>query len=577
MVTIDNTTAAAQNSGVSSRSAPTSTSADGDLVLGAGFPAVRFDNSFVAQLPADANPSRAPHAVVGAAFSRVQPEPVRAPRLVAHAPEVAGLLGLTDAACATDAFLQVCAGNSMLPGMDPYAACYGGHQFGAWAGQLGDGRAITLGEVLNTRGERWDWQLKGAGPTPYSRSADGRAVLRSSVREFLCSEAIHHLGIPTTRALSLVTTGDSVVRDIMYDGHPRAEPGAVVARVAPSFLRFGNFEIFAARDDNALLRKLADYTIRTHFPTLRRGARGVDAVADAAEIYAAFFGEVCRRTGVLLARWMSVGFVHGFMNTDNMSILGLTIDYGPFGFLDHFSPDFTPNTTDAGQGRYRFANQPRVARWNLVKLAEALFPLIGATNPLQDGLALYARSYEDEEARLLAQKLGLTALESSEGPDSDQSLLNEMFEVIGLVETDMTLFFRALADVPVTSGAPASDEALLAPWSQALYAPDAVPAFAPERAVRWLRRYVARVRADGAQEPERRRRMNSVNPRYILRNWLAQTVIDAAEQGDFAPVRELLDVLRNPYDEQPGRERFASKRPEWARHRVGCAMLSCSS
>ncbi|MBC8132692.1 MAG: YdiU family protein, partial [Deltaproteobacteria bacterium] len=286
---------------------------------------LRFDNTFVDQLPADPIAGRAPRGVHGACFSRVLPVPVTSPSLVAHATEVAALLGLSETACASDAFLQVCAGNALLPGMDPYAACYGGHQFGSWAGQLGDGRAITLGEVLNADRARWDIQLKGAGPTPYSRTADGRAVLRSSIREFLCSEAMYHLGVPTTRALSLVVTSDQVVRDIMYDGHPRAEPGAIVARVAPSFVRFGNFEIFASRDDEAVLRKLTDYTIRTHFPellstpgsqvaTVSTSAFANAVGAPSPEIYAAFFAEVCRRTAVLMAQWMRVGFVHGVMN-----------------------------------------------------------------------------------------------------------------------------------------------------------------------------------------------------------------------------------------------------------------------
>ncbi|MEO8214527.1 MAG: protein adenylyltransferase SelO, partial [Myxococcales bacterium] len=440
-----------------------------------------FDNTFVARLPADPSISRAPHAVLGACFSRVQPVPVAAPRLIAHAAEVASLLGLLEEDCQSQTFLQVCAGNALLPGMDPYAACYGGHQFGSWAGQLGDGRAITLAEILNDRGERWELQLKGAGPTPYSRMADGRAVLRSSLREFLCSEAMHHLGVPTTRALSLVVTADQVVRDMLYDGHPRAEPGALVARVAPSFVRFGNFELLAAREDETVLRQLTDYTIQTHFPELWPQAGATRPAAGSPETYAAFFKEVCRRTGVLMAHWMRVGFVHGVMNTDNMSILGLTIDYGPFGFLDHFAPDFTPNTTDAGQGRYRFANQPRIARWNLLKLAEALYPLVQAPAPLQDGLAAYARAYESEETRMLAEKLGLGALNSSDGPDGDQALVNEMFAVLAAVETDMTLFFRGLADVPTALGPDAPAAALLAPLAASLYDPDALPAAVRER------------------------------------------------------------------------------------------------
>ncbi|MBC8133605.1 MAG: YdiU family protein, partial [Deltaproteobacteria bacterium] len=359
-------------------------------------------------------------------------------------------------------------------------------------------------------------------------------------------------------------------------------------------------EIFASRDDEAVLRKLTDYTIRTHFSELLRTpgsqvvapAASASASANAAsapspEIYAAFFAEVCRRTAVLMAQWMRVGFVHGVMNTDNMSILGLTIDYGPFGFLDNFDPNFTPNTTDAGQGRYRFANQPRIARWNLLKLAEALYPLILDVAPLEEGLALYATTYAAEEARWMAQKLGLSAYGSPSAsaampaPDGDRGLVNDMFAVLSLAETDMTLFFRGLADVPVHLGSDAPAPALFAPIADAFYTPQDVSATAHARIVDWLRRYVARIQIEGPPDAQRyaqrRQIMNAANPKYILRNCLAQVAIDAAEQGDAKPVRELLDVLRHPYDEQPGFERFAEKRPDWARDRVGCSMLSCSS
>ncbi len=528
------------------------------------FPSLRFDNSFVRELPGETETLRAVRGVRGACFSPIAPVPVNSPRLVACSPEVARLLDLPEATSASDAFLQVFvevfAGNALLPGMAPYAACYGGHQFGAWAGQLGDGRAISLGEVVNAAGQRWELQLKGAGATPYSRTADGRAVLRSSIREFLCSEAMAHLGVPTTRALSLVSTSDQIVRDMFYDGHPRPEPGAIVCRVAPSFLRFGNFEIFTARGEVEILTRLADYTLRHHFPELG---------TPSPETYAAWLTEICRRTALLMAHWMRVGFVHGVMNTDNMSILGLTIDYGPFGFLDNFDRDFTPNTTDAGERRYRFSNQPRVAKWNLIKLAEALFPLIGSIPPLEEALVAYTETYEAAESRMFAAKLGLTT--------ADKSLVDEMFEVLVLVETDMTLFFRGLADVPVHLDPEASDEALLAPLLDAYYAPDELSGVARARTLAWLRRYGACVRAEGTPSALRKQRMDAVNPKYVLRNCLAQVAIDAAEKGDISLVVELLDLLRHPYDEQPARERFAAKRPDWARRRAGCSMLSCSS
>ncbi len=536
------------------------------------FPALCFDNSFVRELPGEAETLRAVRGVRGACFSPIAPVPVSAARVVASSSEVARLLDLSEAACASETFLQVFAGNALLAGMEPYAACYGGHQFGTWAGQLGDGRAISLAEVVNAAGQRWELQLKGAGATPYSRSADGRAVLRSSIREFLCSEAMAHLGVPTTRALSLVSTGAEIVRDMFYDGHPRGEPGAIVCRVAPSFLRFGNFELFAARGEVEILTRLADYTLRHHFPELG---------APSPETYAALLTEICRRTALLIAHWMRVGFVHGVMNTDNMSILGLTIDYGPFGFLDTYDPDFTPNTTDAGERRYRFANQPRVAKWNLIKLAEALYPLIGSIPPLEEALVAYTQTYESEESRMFAAKLGLTA--------ADKPLVDELFQILALVETDMTLFFRHLADVPVylVPGAcdeafdEASDEAfddrLLAPLLDAYYTPEDLTGDVRARTIAWLRRYGACVQADGTPAVLRKQRMDAVNPKYVLRNCLAQQAIDAAEQGDASLVLELLDLLRHPYDEQPGRERFAAKRPASARDRAGCSMLSCSS
>jgi uncharacterized protein YdiU (UPF0061 family) len=557
---VDKACGGLQKTGVSSPRPETSLRVPTWLAPGGSFPALRFDNSFVHDLPGDADTSRAVRGVRGACFSSVLPVPVSEPRLLAHSSEVARLLGISEAACASDQFLQIFAGNALYPGMEPYAACYGGHQFGTWAGQLGDGRAISLAEVLNADGERWELQLKGAGSTPFSRSGDGRAVLRSSIREFLCSEAMHHLGVPTTRALSLVSTSDEVVRDMLYDGHPRAERGAIICRVAPSFLRFGNFEILNARGEVELLRRLADYTLRNHFPELG---------APSPATYAAWLSEVCRRTAVLMAHFMRVGFVHGVMNTDNMSITGLTIDYGPFGFLDHFDPDFTPNTTDADQRRYRFSNQPRVAKWNLIKLAESLFPLIQSIPPLEEALSVYTRSYEAEESRWLAAKLGL--------PRCDRALCDELFQILALVETDFTLFFRRLARVPIDRGAEASADQLLAPLADAYYIPAELSGAARDRTVAWLRSYAALARADGTPPALREQRMNAVNPKYVLRNYLAQLAIDQAEAGDPALILELLDVLRRPYAEQPERERFAEKRPDWARRRVGCSMLSCSS
>jgi uncharacterized protein YdiU (UPF0061 family) len=379
--------------------------------------------------------------------------------------------------------------------------------------------------------------------------------LRSSIREFLCSEAMHHLGVPTTRALSLVVTGESVVRDMFYDGHPKAEPGAIVCRVAPSFIRFGNFELPASRGDDALLRQLADFCIRRDFPELHGEGEG---------LYGEWFAQVCERTAVMIAHWMRIGFVHGVMNTDNMSILGLTIDYGPYGWVDNYDLDWTPNTTDAHGRRYRFGWQPKIAHWNLARLAQALSPLFTSIEPLQAGLQHYADTYVAADRDNTARKLGLR-----ECRDGDVELMQALQALLQAHEVDMTLFFRALADVDARAPT-------LAPMGEAFY--DASKCHEAEPALLdWLLRYAARLAQDPLTRQQRRERMQAANPRYVLRNYLAQQAIDRAGQGDLDGITELLDVLRQPYDDQPGREAFAQKRPDWARHKAGCSMLSCSS
>jgi uncharacterized protein YdiU (UPF0061 family) len=527
-------------------------------------PQLRFDNAFVRELPGDPEQGPRIRQVQAALYSQVQPTPVAAPRVLAYSREVAELLGLDDEFIASPRFAEVFSGNALLEGMQPYAANYGGHQFGNWAGQLGDGRAITLGETVNAAGQRWELQLKGAGPTPYSRSADGRAVLRSSVREFLCSEAMHHLGVPTTRALSLVGTGESVVRDMFYDGHPRAEPGAVVCRVAPSFIRFGNFELPASRGEVEVLEKLVDFTIARDFPELQ---------GSGAALREEWFGRVCERSAELVAHWMRVGFVHGVMNTDNMSILGLTIDYGPYGWIDDYDPDWTPNTTDRDRRRYRFGQQPQVAFWNLSRLAGALLPVFGAPEPLQQGLQRFAAVYGRLDRGNAAAKLGLVpAADGDEEPALAQ--LQALQALMQAGEVDMTLFFRGLAAV---DPAPLETATTLpAPLRTAFYDPQKLARLEPDF-LAWLRAHGERVRQDGLPPAVRRAAMDAVNPRFVLRNYLAQQAIDRAEQGDYAGIEDLLEVMRQPYAEQPGREPYAARRPDWARDRAGCSMLSCSS
>jgi uncharacterized protein YdiU (UPF0061 family) len=380
-------------------------------------------------------------------------------------------------------------------------------------------------------------------------------VLRSSIREFLCSEAMHHLGVPTTRALSLVATGEEVMRDMFYDGHPAPEPGAVVCRVAPSFIRFGHFELPASRMDVDLLERLVRFCIRRDFPHLD---------ADAPDVVGTWFAEVCERTAVMIGHWMRVGFVHGVMNTDNMSILGLTIDYGPYGWIDDYDPDWTPNTTDRERRRYRFGQQAAVAYWNLGRLAGALATLTDDVEPLQEGLARYVGAYEQAERDNTVAKLGLATFR-----EGDLSLMEDLQAWMRETEVDMTLLFRGLADVDPT-------RVDLAPLADAFY--DEAKRAAGEPALRaWLDRYAARLALDGDDPAPRRERMRRANPRYVLRNYLAQQAIDAATAGDLSELHMLMDVMRRPYDDQPGRERFAARRPDWARRKAGCSMLSCSS
>jgi uncharacterized protein YdiU (UPF0061 family) len=521
-----------------------------------------FDNKFVREMPADPETDNHRRQVLEACYSFVTPRKASAPKLVAYSKEMAQALDLSTSDCESEQFTQVFVGNEVLPDMAPHAQCYGGHQFGNWAGQLGDGRAINLGEVINQQGQRFCLQLKGAGETPYSRTADGLAVLRSSVREFLCSEAMYHLGIATTRALSVIVTGDEVIRDMFYDGRPKAEPGAVVCRVAPSFLRLGSYEIFTSRGDIDNLKKLVDYTIETDFPHL--GEPGKD-------IYLAWFREICERTADMVVDWMRVGFVHGVFNTDNTSVLGLTIDYGPYGWVDDYDPNWTPNTTDATGRRYRFGAQPQIAQWNLLQMANAIYPLIDDADALRDILNEYVTLYTDKWQQMRADKLGL-----AEFKPEDEELNQELNRVMQLTETDMTLFYRHLADVKVDD-IDADEDTLLAPLMVAFYAPESLNRTDKNDFVAWIRRYLARVKQDGIDDDARKEKMNRVNPKFVLRNYLAQMAIDKAESGDYSLVSELLDVMRRPYDEQPEYERYAEKRPDWARNKPGCSMLSCSS
>ncbi len=521
-----------------------------------------FTNQFIRELPGEADASRQSRSVHDF-WSPVTPTPVANPQLLAFSPEVAALLGIDPQLLTQSTWLNALAGNQLLPGMVSYASNYGGHQFGQWAGQLGDGRAIFLGEITHHQGQSFELQLKGAGPTPYSRRSDGRAVLRSSMREFLCSEAMHYLGIATTRALSLISTGEQVVRDMFYDGHPTLEPGAIVCRVAPTFLRFGHFELWASRQNVTKLQRLVDFTRAHYFPEQH-------TLAD-------WFQAVCARTAILISHWMRVGFVHGVMNTDNMSITGLTLDYGPYGWLDNFDPSWTPNTTDAQGRRYCFARQPEIARWNLQQLANALSLLPDASDSVgkrgeigesdesgwaNEGLAHYDRVYQQHSQQMLADKFGLDHWQENDGP-----LINEAFALLQQADVDMTEFFKTLKQIDVDH--PHSRSVKTAFYQEALY-----QQFQP--AVNdWLARYAARIRESNPQQ--RQARMRQANPRFILRNYLVQQAIESATVGDLTLLHQLHVRLRDPYNDQPADAALYGKRPDWAKNKAGCSMLSCSS
>jgi len=498
-------------------------------VVPVSWPELRFDNSF-ARLP-------------GAFHTRLASEPLSAPRLVAVSPQALSLLGLAPERVAEPAFTEVFAGNRVPLGAEPLAAVYSGHQFGVWAGQLGDGRALLLGEVAAADGNQ-EIQLKGSGRTPYSRGADGRAVLRSSIREFLCSEAMAALGIPTTRALAIVAADLPVVRETV-------ESAAVVTRLAPSFLRFGSFEHFYAAGDVDALRQLADYVISRFRP----------ALADEPNPYLALLGDAVQRTAHLVAQWQAVGFCHGVMNTDNMSVLGLTIDYGPFGFLDGFDFNHVCNHSDHA-GRYSYAMQPRIAEWNCWCLGQALMPLIdergGSPDEAKAVLGQWSASFDAAHQAALCAKLGLASAR-----DEDAALIDTLFGLLHADRVDFALFFRRLSSVRAAAR-PGPDDG--AASCRDLFVDR--PAFEA-----WLVRYRQRLALDGRSDTERAVAMNRVNPVYVLRNHLAEVAIRRARQGDYDEVARLLKVLQRPYDEQPGMDAYAALPPDWA----SSLQLCCSS
>ena len=469
-------------------------------------------------------------------YTHLTPTPLPDPYLVDTSSSAAALIGLSQATLNQAELVQALAGNCLLPNSTPLAAVYSGHQFGVWVGQLGDGRAILLGDVAASGGGRLELQLKGAGATPYSRMGDGRAVLRSSIREYLCSEAMTALGIPTSRALSLIGSDQLVMRE-------RPETIAVLTRMAPSFVRFGSFEHWYYNNRPKELKILADYVIAGFYPELQ----------DTANPYQALLAEVTRRTANLIAHWQAVGFIHGVMNTDNMSIIGLTLDYGPFGFIEAYDPRHIYNHTDQ-QGRYAYSMQPQIGQWNCFVLGQALLPLIGSVEATEAALADYQIQYGAKMDELLHAKLGLQSQQAD-----DSKLLDAMFAMMQTSQVDFTRFFRRLGNLQLDD--PAADTPLRDQFiDRAAF--DA-----------WALQYRARLKMENSQDPARKLAMDATNPKYVLRNYLAQIAIEKAQNKDFSEVRTLLQILENPFDEQPQHAQYAELSPDWARG----LEVSCSS
>ena len=523
---------------------------------------LQVNDTFLKELPADPIKENTRRQVGEACYSFVEPAKTDAPEIVHFSPEVCQILGITEEDAKSEEFLKIFTGNKTIVNTTPYAMCYGGHQFGHWAGQLGDGRAINLAEISHND-KQWAIQLKGAGATPYSRTADGLAVLRSSVREYLCSEAMFHLGISTTRALSLALSGDQVMRDVLYNGNPAYEKGAIVCRVSPSFLRFGSYEILAARKDYKTLKTLVDYTLKHFYPECEPNKNG----------YIQFFKAVSLRTLDMIIDWQRVGFVHGVMNTDNMSILGLTIDYGPYGWLEGYDKKWTPNTTDAEHKRYAYGSQGNIGLWNLLKLANALYPLIEEADPLEEILSNYKTLFAKKQLAMMKAKIGL---ELTDG--NDQKLIDDLEINLRRTETDMTIFFRNLSKISKDMIVPEKDDlSFLDNLYDAFYKPEELKGEVLFFWKDWMNRYLKRLQQEIDTDTVRKQKMNLVNPKYVLRNYMAQVAIDAADKGDYSIIDELYQLLKQPYAEQKDSEKWFVKRPEWARTKVGCSMLSCSS
>ena len=483
------------------------------------FDGLRFVNSF-ARLPE-------------CFYSRVDAEPYESIRLLSFNRAAADLIELPQNVEKHPDFAQTINGRLSIPGSDPVAMLYAGHQFGHWVSQLGDGRALMLGEVENSAGERWELQLKGAGTTPYSRSGDGRAVLRSTIREYLCSEAMHALNIPTTRALCMVGSEDEVYRE-------RIETGAILLRMAPSHVRFGSFEVFASRGQTEEIKQLADYILDRFYPELKHQA----------DPYAQWFSDVVTRTARMIAQWQAVGFSHGVMNTDNMSILGLTLDYGPYGFLDAYQPGYVCNHSDH-RGRYAYDQQPSIGLWNLQRLGDALVSLI-PKDQIEAALSQYEQDLSIEYSIQMRSKFGL-----EQSRPEDAQLITGMLDLLEENQVDYSIFFRRLCEFRSESRNEEIRDLFLNRESFDTWAAD----------------YTLRLALEGRADLPRKEAMQAVNPKFILRNHLAQIAIEKAEQGDLSEVETLFTLLQHPFDEHPEHESYAGFPPDWASD----LEISCSS
>ena len=482
-----------------------------------------FKNEFVTTFDGDKTGDLQPRQTPGVLYSKAIPTPVKNPELLAWSDELAAELQIEKP---DEKDILILGGNLVTPTMCPYAACYAGHQFGNWAGQLGDGRAITLGEWNNPGEPTYELQLKGAGPTPYSRRGDGRAVLRSSVREYLMSESMFYLGVPTTRALALVSTGDQVMRDLFYDGRSAYEQGAIVMRTAPSFLRFGNFEMLAARQEIPQLENLTSWTIDRFFPHIKGENKTLE-----------WFEEIVEKTAALMVEWIRVGFVHGVMNTDNMSILGLTIDYGPFSFLDQYDPEFTPNTTDLPGRRYAYGRQPAIGYWNLGCLASAIAPIFEDTEKLSSALEKYKTIYFEKYHVMMAGKLGL-----DEFKEQDQELIEAFEKTLTLLKADMTIFYQLLMTLPIATG---TEQAVTSHFSASFYE---LPNKASlQTLAETINHYQLRIRENKTSSEVSKEIMKKSNPRFILRNYLLHQAIQELEKGQQTLFLKLQEAIKTPY------------------------------